>query len=150
MIEFPNDKRVKKDGKEARCKACRGLYHSEWMKTNENDIQRRKAYNKQYKKANIERVKELKRKWTKNNLPYKAYKCAERRAYKMQATIGDYNFELKEIYKNKPAGYQVDHIIPLKNKDICGLHVPWNLQYLTIAENLKKGNRIIREKSDDK
>ena len=31
---FPKDKRVKKDGRESRCKQCRNAYQHEWGKTN--------------------------------------------------------------------------------------------------------------------
>jgi hypothetical protein len=52
---------------------------------------------------------------------------------------------LNEIYLNCPSGYHVDHIMPLQGKSICGLHVPWNLQYLLPLDNIKKGNRLPSE-----
>ena len=36
--------------------------------------------------------------------------------------------------------YEVDHIIPLKNENICGLHVDSNLRIITKTENIKKSN----------
>jgi hypothetical protein len=50
--------------------------------------------------------------------------------------------EINLIYKNKPAGMTVDHIIPTISKLVCGLHVPWNLQYLPLKLNSKKLNKF--------
>ena len=47
---------------------------------------------------------------------------------------------IKEIYKNCPDGYEVDHIIPLSRG---GTHHENNLQYLTILDNRRKNNRLV-------
>jgi 5-methylcytosine-specific restriction endonuclease McrA len=38
--------------------------------------------------------------------------------------------------------WSVDHIIPLQAETVSGLHVSWNLQVITKAENIAKGNRF--------
>lgn len=54
--------------------------------------------------------------------------------------------DLLAFYAGCPKGKEVDHIIPLKGlidgRPVSGLHVPWNLQYLSKAANRRKYNRI--------
>ena len=90
-------------------------------------------------------------KYYNNKAPYTA-NTAKRRASKLQATpswLTDYDWEMiKWVYHcskvaeekyNEP--YHVDHVVPLQGKNVCGLHVPWNLQVIPAKENLTKGNK---------
>ena len=48
-----------------------------------------------------------------------------------------------ELSRRLGVPYAVDHIVPLQGEEVCGLHVPWNMEVITQEQNLKKSNKLV-------
>lgn len=94
-----------------------------------------------WRRRNPELSKGRTSQWKKSNPGKVNAATAKRRAQKLRATLPGFDDEIRAIYEACPPGLTVDHEVPLQGKNVCGLHVPWNLQYLTRPENSSKGNR---------
>lgn len=100
-----------------------------------------------YRKRNVDKARAQDRKNSRlkrQRYPEKKRaECRARQAAKLQRTpVWADLKEIEKFYANCPDGYEVDHITPLRGKDVSGLHVIENLQYLTPAQNRVKGNRF--------
>jgi hypothetical protein len=103
-----------------------------------------------WQKLNPEKVKLSHDKWAKNNRHVFRMVAAERRAICKSATPKWANkFFMKEIYhlarlRSEATGFMwhVDHVIPLKGKNVCGLHVETNMQVIPWIENIRKSNKF--------
>ena len=130
-----------KDGFYSRCRSCCA---------DRSRVERNKPENKV-------KLKEAAAKYTRDNRAAANVKSANRRAMRNKATppwaADEFEvFFLQEIYKlsslrESATGFKwhVDHIIPLLNPEVCGLHCSSNLQLIPAFQNLSKGNKFIGE-----
>jgi hypothetical protein len=99
-----------------------------------------------------EEILEKKKIWRKSNRHLIQAQTAKRRSSKINATpswlTDKQHLEIKRFYldatvatKTTGIKHHVDHVIPLRGRLVCGLHVPWNLMVVTATKNLSKGNR---------
>ena len=84
-------------------------------------------------------------KWIARNLGKAREHYAARRAAKLLATPPWSDRKaIAAIYEEAAhLNLTVDHIIPLCNKYVCGLHVPWNLQLISKYANSHKSNTFV-------
>lgn len=97
---------------------------------------RQRAKTREWAKSNPERVRDH-RATTKKHVKH-ATICGS--TYSRQ--IASIYRQARELTKITGTQYVVDHVVPLRGKKVCGLHVPWNLQVITSDENLRKLNKF--------
>lgn len=170
LKDFANYHKAKlgKFGLKAICKVCHSDQSKKLEKTEKVRAKRKlkrstkeyKEWSQAYRRDNADKLREYAKSYELTSEQLKAKQeysrdfkkknrglinswTAERRSRKKRAMPSWVDRQdLKKIYENCPKGYHVDHVIPLKNDIVCGLHVPWNLQYLPAIENIKKGNKL--------
>jgi hypothetical protein len=121
-------------------------YNRRWY---EENAERQRENSRRWYEKNRERDLENSRRWQKQNPDKARAKCMRRLARKKQATppwadhdaINAIYAEAVRLEQETGIKHHVDHIYPLTSSYLCGLHVAENLQILTYAENISKGNR---------
>ena len=168
LAGFNKNKR-QTDGHRLECRECQKLAGRLYRALN-------KDKQLAYSKANSEKARRRSLQWYYNNLEYaknshKEYsklwrqtyphknckKSNDYRARKINATPSwvdkEEEFLILEVYHLAKlrtdmfgVNWHVDHIIPLKGKNVCGLHTINNLQVIPEKLNLVKSNRILSER----
>lgn len=110
-------------------------------------------YRKKYHQENRDTILEKMKEWHRINKHLSTFHKAKRRAIKKRATPWWSESEsIKHVYKEarrltELTGIQfhVDHVIPLTNSKVQGLHVLANLRIVPYYENLQKHNKLIED-----
>lgn len=119
----------------------------------DNNKEMRDAGVNRWREQNPERIRQIYRDWRNANKDRANANWMRREAGKKNRTpswlteehlsqIKDYYWLAADLKAITGDDYHVDHIIPLNGKEVCGLHVPWNLQVLPADINRSKSNGL--------
>lgn len=115
-----------------------------------------KASRRAYYLRNRERVLEQVAQYRKENLALYAEAAAKRRTRKLQAlpkwaslnAIQCFYDEAARLTEETGVPFEVDHVVSLQAKTVCGLHTEANLQIVERRRNRAKGNKWTIEQDE--
>ena len=144
--ERANPERAKANLKRSRANTAASA--GKWQKENRERVT---EYMRGYRERNRERIRQINADSRRRNPEVVAAAKVERRSrmrthvppWADRKAIKAIYLECRRLRKETGLDYQVDHIIPLKGKNVCGLHVETNLQILLGIENMRKANRMM-------
>lgn len=134
-----------------RCKDCKRVYvigkAQRWYKEN---FEKKRNYDAMRRETKRELFREASR---RNRLARPAEKRADtnsrRRRFKDATPQWANKFFIREAYalaelRSAVTGFRwhVDHVIPIRNELVCGLHVENNLRVIPAVDNLRKSNHF--------
>jgi hypothetical protein len=97
------------------------------------------TYRKTFRENNPDKIKE----YTKNRQNARNLAMPVWLNKTQRNLIKSYYIAAKNIQKQSGIKMDVDHIIPLRGNNVCGLHVPWNLRVISASENRGKHKKVI-------
>lgn len=130
-----NRRALSRDGYAAACSECTS--NDKWMKYREDPNERRKtiARASSTRAARFERDPAYKR-------AFWLWGAIKARGSKIPPWVHITDFvPICQAAIDAGPGYELDHIIPIKGKLVCGLHVPSNVRVVTTRENQAKRNK---------
>lgn len=135
-----------------------GRYRDQVSKYNKNYYEkhsdRNRARASAYHAANKEKSNENSRRWRETNKPkkreYERRARARRRncapAWRDKEAILIFYQEAERLSNLTGIQHEVDHIVPIAGKSVCGLHVHWNLQVLPWYKNRSKHAKLVEDR----
>ena len=130
------------------CKTCKHKSGASWVKANK--AKHSELQSKWYD-ANKDKHLENSKVWYQANKSRKLETTTAREKRCVLATPVWADRELiKELYaiaqkltEQTGIPHEVDHIVPLQGKEVCGFHLEDNLQVITRSENRRKSNKML-------